>query len=176
MIVNKIGITLTDEIAFSTERINVNFSNYSSWHYRSTLDILTSLENVANELVLVQNAVFTDPVDTSAWFYLRWVLSNPAITKKQKDELLEALEQLQELEPDCKCTTLSVLCENLFFFKLCFVGIVMAKCWLAGNIILLDKEHVENHLQYYKDLIRLDPLRKGHYEDCLKIIKNKNVE
>ncbi|XP_044266716.1 geranylgeranyl transferase type-2 subunit alpha [Tribolium madens] len=152
LLVNKIGITLTDEIAFSTERINVNFSNYSSWHYRSTLQFLTDSESVAKELTLVQNAVFTDPIDTSAWFYLRWVLSNPNLKKTQKDELLGALEQLQELEPDCK-------------------WIVMAKCWLSGNIAVLDKEHVENNVHYYKELIKLDPLRRGHYEDCLKSVE-----
>lgn len=102
MIVNKIGITLSEEIAFSTERININFSNYSSWQYRSTLKILGCKE-ISDELNLVQSAVFTDPKDTSAWFYLKWILSHENISKIQRKELLESLEQLQELEPDCKC-------------------------------------------------------------------------
>lgn len=107
LIVNKIGITLSEEITFSTERININFSNYSSWQYRSTLKILDHVE-ISDELNLVQSAVFTDPIDTSAWFYLKWILSHENVTKKQREELLEALEQLQELEPDCKCKLCNV--------------------------------------------------------------------
>lgn len=90
------------EIKFSTERLNNNFSNYSSWHYRSTL-IQLDQQCIEEELELVKNAVFTDPADSSAWFYLKWVVTNPALSKETCQELLDTLEQLQELEPDCKC-------------------------------------------------------------------------
>ncbi|CAH1284744.1 unnamed protein product [Diabrotica balteata] len=106
LLVNKIGITLDHELKFSNERLNVNFSNYSSWHYRSTLRNLDK-DCVDFELDLVKSAVFTDPADSSAWFYLRWVLSNPSIKKLAKEELLDAFEQLEELEPDCKYINVS---------------------------------------------------------------------
>lgn len=93
---------MAEELTFSRDLLNNNFSNYSSWHYRSTLQKLNR-DNVGYELTLVQNAVFTDPADSSAWFYLRWVLSNPSIITERKHELLEALDQLEDLEPDCKC-------------------------------------------------------------------------
>lgn len=99
---NKIGISLTEELNFSERLLNNNFSNYSSWHYRSTLQKLNK-DNASYELSLVQNAVFTDPADSSAWFYLRWVLSNPSIITEKKQELLDAFVQLEELDPDCKC-------------------------------------------------------------------------
>lgn len=147
LLVNKIGITLSAELKFSEDRLNVNFSNYSSWHYRSKLRTLDE-SSVEGELSLVQSAVFTDPADSSAWFYLRWVLSNPALTKDKKQELLEALEQLQELEPDCK-------------------WILLAKCWLTGSLVLSDSEYVDKRAVYYKELIKLDPLRKGQYQQYL---------
>ena len=34
---NKANISPEDEFNFSTEKIKENFSNYSSWHYRSKL-------------------------------------------------------------------------------------------------------------------------------------------
>lgn len=80
----------------------MDFSNYSSWHYRSTL-LKLNKENLDSELTLVQNAVFTDPSDSSAWYYLRFVISNADMTKEQRENLIEALDQLLELEPDCKC-------------------------------------------------------------------------
>lgn len=153
LLINKIGITLPAELKFSTDRLNSNFSNYSSWHYRSTLRSLNE-DCIEEDLTLVQNAVFTDPADSSAWFYLRWVLSNPALNKYKRQELLDAFEQLQELEPDCK-------------------WILLAKCWLTGSLVLSDNEYVDRRIQYYKELIKLDPLRRGQYQHYLKMAERK---
>ncbi|XP_050466893.1 geranylgeranyl transferase type-2 subunit alpha [Cataglyphis hispanica] len=83
-IVQKAGISNEEEFEFSTTKILNNFSNYSSWHYRSrilykmfgtTLEEIPIIdEKYRQELDLVMNATFTDPNDTSAWFYQRWLL------------------------------------------------------------------------------------------------------
>lgn len=74
------------ELDFSFEKLSENFSNYSAWHYRTLLLPLLhpdrnspcaiTAKQYQKELEIVQNAVFTDPADQSAWFYLRWLLGN----------------------------------------------------------------------------------------------------
>ena len=93
------------------DRINNNFSNYSAWHYRSVHCAITRPSNYVfcrskllprvhqsqaglpeavhhAELELVQNAAFTDPDDSSAWFYHTWLLGSQG--EDRKPQLLYA--------------------------------------------------------------------------------------
>jgi geranylgeranyl transferase type-2 subunit alpha len=92
--------SLTDELEFTGVKINQNFSNYSAWHYRSsvlhqmhiqtttTTTTETEIETdegkekpfvlqevLEGEFALVKEAMFVDPHDQSAWLYHRWLLS-----------------------------------------------------------------------------------------------------
>lgn len=154
---------LENELQFSTNKITKNFSNYSSWHYRSELlpriypsssgDTLLDDQKLAEECNLIQNAIFTDPNDQSAWFYQRWLL----FTKKESDskensknsgflsvlnDELESCQQLRDLEPNNKWVILQV-CE------------LLRRIDSLGN-----KKEI---LQLVSQLTKVDPLRRGYY-------------
>lgn len=113
-VVEKAGVSAEKEFDFCTEKIETNFSNYSSWHYRSKLlpqlfphptndSRPISEEKLKEELVLVLNAAFTEPNDSSAWFYQRWLLGysqeefDIAVFKMTKDQILIAFSQAIDL-------------------------------------------------------------------------------
>ncbi|PKA63986.1 Protein farnesyltransferase/geranylgeranyltransferase type-1 subunit alpha [Apostasia shenzhenica] len=73
-----------EELKFTMDMIDTNFSNYSAWHNRSALlscmlstKVLGFDERakiLAEEYELVRQALFTDPSDQSGWFYHLWLL------------------------------------------------------------------------------------------------------
>ncbi|KAM7074396.1 geranylgeranyl transferase type-2 subunit alpha isoform 2-T2 [Ciconia maguari] len=76
------------ELAFAGALLSRDFSNFSAWHHRGRLLApartpasagggggTLPAQRLQTELELVQNAVFTDPNDQSAWVYLRCILS-----------------------------------------------------------------------------------------------------
>lgn len=66
------NIPAEDELAYSQEKIQENFSNYSAFHHRSTFLLKTSpslTEVLPREFTIVENAIFTEPDDQSAWWY-----------------------------------------------------------------------------------------------------------
>ncbi|GFU27923.1 geranylgeranyl transferase type-2 subunit alpha [Trichonephila clavipes] len=87
-VIKKCNVSCEEEFNYSTELIEENFSNYSAWHYRSTL--LPKLyfdaskgsikeDALLQEFELIKNAAFTDPDDQSAWFYHRFLLGRNKI-------------------------------------------------------------------------------------------------
>ncbi|KAK3518804.1 hypothetical protein QTP70_014890 [Hemibagrus guttatus] len=122
LVVKASRVSVEQELQFTDRLISSNFSNYSSWHYRSTLLPLLHPQPASDpesacqkhtsptaspqthghrvcekqllkEYELVQNAVFTDPNDQSAWFYYRWLLG-----RAEREELISCVYVSREGE------------------------------------------------------------------------------
>uniref|UniRef100_A0A671RF24 Geranylgeranyl transferase type-2 subunit alpha n=1 Tax=Sinocyclocheilus anshuiensis TaxID=1608454 RepID=A0A671RF24_9TELE len=98
VVVKESGVSVEQELQFTDHLIGSNFSNYSSWHYRSTLlpqlhpqPVPDSAPNAKYELA--HNAFFTDPNDQSAWFYYRWLLG-----RAEREEMISCVYVSREGE------------------------------------------------------------------------------
>jgi len=121
-VASKAGVPPCSELDFTREKIDENFSNYSAWHYRSKLLPLVhpgegnssiKEETIHAELDLVQNAAFTDPEDSSAWFYHTWLLGRAGEKTSIVFILLEnGLLTLSFTKPVKRCDILVMLEES----------------------------------------------------------------
>ncbi|ETI54114.1 hypothetical protein F443_03032 [Phytophthora nicotianae P1569] len=105
------GISQEDQLAFTTQKIEQNFSNYSALHHRSiTLPDPLTADVLFDEIGLVQQAVFTEPDDQSAWFYYRWLLTSMVELVESSAEdaagflksQVQWLDELLEMENEAK--------------------------------------------------------------------------
>lgn len=96
------------ELAYTTKKIEANFSNFSAWHQRSK--VLMSLwgegkvdEKLSKqaEFELVQNAMYTDPDDQSVWIYHAWLIGAGDDLALLRREIISIQELLDE-QPDSK--------------------------------------------------------------------------
>lgn len=72
------GVSREREIEFSTFKIEENFSNYSAFHHRSVYirqQLVPVAELIEQEMTIVENAIFTDPFDQSAFWYYQVPIS-----------------------------------------------------------------------------------------------------
>lgn len=95
---------IEQEWCFTLKKIESNFSNYSAFHYRSKLiplilpspgryDEVLALAKL--ELDIVQNAIFTEPDDQTAWWYHRFVVdwSDPSKHSMEDSSYLDFLRE-----------------------------------------------------------------------------------
>lgn len=186
----ELAINLT-EFAYTTSKINKNISNFSAWHNRTKImtlifemlknvpDTLSlSKENIdildlfsspyrmlMHELDLVKTGMYMDSDDTSVWLYLQWLLTDDLFVGAfdGKDSYLDLLksqlkdvQDLNDLEKEDSPTN----SDHIWCLKtIVFIKGLIKKAEDSDHP--LDDEIVAD----LNKLVRLDPLRKGHYLD-----------
>ncbi|KAE9394991.1 protein prenylyltransferase [Gymnopus androsaceus JB14] len=165
----------TSELAYTTRKIEANFSNFSAWHQRSK--VLLSLwskgeldpkNSREDEFDLVHDAMYTDPKDQSVWIYhplARWFRSAcflPLSIQNSRDiqgddkEILEReitiIQSLLDEEPDSKWCM-----ESLVHYK----SLLLRNHSLSANTSTLRRECIA----LLKQLREVDSGRKARYDE-----------
>ncbi|KAJ7929265.1 rab-protein geranylgeranyltransferase [Mycena leptocephala] len=151
----------TAELAFTTRKIESNFSNFSAWHQRSK--ILTSLwgsgkldysKSKEEEFELVRNAMYTDPNDQSVWIYHRWLMG-AGDDKDVLDREIAIIQELLNEQSDSKWCM-----ESLVHYK---------RLMLKKHPSSVDAASITNDCRRLLDELRvLDPARRRRYEEIEK--------
>ena len=111
----KAQVNVQDELKFTLGKIQQNFSNFSSWHYRTSLltssefsNSINFSEKWASEYELVENAIYTDPTDQSAWFYHKWLSSTNFGNNVMKRSKQTDMVKIQSFVVDLKSSFIGV--------------------------------------------------------------------
>lgn len=196
----------TNEIAFATEKIQENFSNYSAFHHRSVylkeiddngkLDATKTM--IENDLQIIENAIFTEPDDQSAWWYHHFLFTfvwdrivrllnehkpaeGKAIDEQTQDLILwlkgilvnqiAVVKSLLDLEEDCKWGMCALV--NLFQLAVQLHDLLKQKM-VGGDLFCADDSEVENYrterTTILQKLIEIDPSHSNRYKYLLQIV------
>ncbi|EFR03896.1 geranylgeranyl transferase type II alpha subunit [Nannizzia gypsea CBS 118893] len=166
-----------DELEYTMKMIGTNLSNFSAWHNRSKLILKVLDESAAdnikrkktldNELGLIHRALI-DPYDQSIWFYHQYLMSvcdielaphtmAPNLTTSDRlqylEQEIEAIEDILEDTNDCKWIYQALITYTLLVAK------------INNQVDDMQQQRVSIWLT---ELMRLDPLRKGRWDDLKK--------
>lgn len=155
-----------DEFAYTTEKINADFANFSAWYNRGQL-IPRYLEGKSDEdrksfllaeLEKIRHAIYTDPDIQSSWIYQRWLLTTDDIVPK-----LDSTERARQIENEIQ--SVSELAEAEPDNKWCVDQLVWLRVQLAKvNGDTLDpgaQQDIKDELLKLRDI---DPMRRKRYE------------
>ncbi|VEU19355.1 DEKNAAC100289 [Brettanomyces naardenensis] len=183
-----------EEFAFTTKMINKDISNFSAWHNRSDLvvklfanspeaseekeDSLRKYLEVFNrkskkdflelELNLFQNAIYTDPDDSSVWIYIRWLFGDYFLSDlsfKESVDIInrtyQVISELAQLEKEDNHGRDNQWClkTQVYLLKQLY------KVYKAEGTNDYPEDDARQFLEKRNRLIELDPMRARRYTD-----------
>ncbi|KAK7189206.1 hypothetical protein DPSP01_005403 [Paraphaeosphaeria sporulosa] len=164
------------EFDYTSNMVKSNLSNFSAWHHRSKIiprllnerdaDTEARRALLDSELALICEAINTDPFDQSIWFYHQYLMTtlspdcpsqdrivldlNNSDRQRYYENEMQYMREILEDEEDCKW-----IYEGLLF--------------LAGAYLEFDNGTkiftTADMRSWLEQLRRLDPLRRGRWED-----------
>lgn len=164
------------EFEYTSSMVKSNLSNFSAWHYRSK--IIPRLLNERNadeearralldsELALICEAINTDPFDQSIWFYHQYLMSTMSPDCPSEDRIVRDIDNGDRHHYyEHEMQYIRVILEDEEDCKWVYEGLL----YLAGAFMEVDKATkvftAEDMRLWLKELKRLDPLRRGRWED-----------
>ena len=156
------------EFAYSTERILKNFSNYSAFHHRTIYikamlaegQAVDELGLIKSELELIQQAIFTEPDDQTAWWYHQYLVAWAGRHPESLEEVLRGeVEGIRGLLEDGEST-----------YRWAILTLASLLSQLAG---LVKEEGERGELLgesrgLYEKLSEVDPDHKERYREILQ--------
>jgi geranylgeranyl transferase type-2 subunit alpha len=164
------------EFKYTTKMIKTNLSNFSAWHNRGQItpqllhargaDSAARRKLLDDELALICTAINTDPFDQSIWYYHQYLMSTLSPSCPQQSRIvldltnsdrqryyeheMEYIREILEDETDCKW-----IYEGLLHLAAAYLEVD------AGTraFTTLDMR------SWLGELKRLDPLRRGRWEE-----------
>ncbi|KDQ60631.1 hypothetical protein JAAARDRAFT_172668 [Jaapia argillacea MUCL 33604] len=148
----------TQELKYTTHKIESNFSNFSAWHQRSKiLPLIWEKEGKEREeemreleFDLVRNALYTDPNDQSAWLYHRWLIGphpDPILLTRE----ITSIQELLSEQPDSKWCM-----ESLVHYTLLLISLTPET----------EREEMKSECRrLLAELAGVDPCRKNRYQE-----------
>lgn len=163
-ILQLLGYKPKDELKFLEGLFEDNPSNYSAWHNRSfMLNKIKEHENIEDlikeEFDWCKQGFYTDPTDSAAWIYHRWLLSTPEGEKLNLiDEDKELCEELSEMAMEEE----SIKDRNA---QLKWPHLTQVLNAIELRKKKLSKKEYDEILEEFDLLINVDPKRENFYLD-----------
>jgi len=149
------------ELAYTTNKIESNFSNFSAWHQRSKVlslmwenGQLDEQRAKDEEFEFVKQAMYVDPNDQSAWIYHRWLIGsgdNKALVQRE----IAVIEELSLVEPGSKWCL-----ESLVYYKTLLMDLHTSQEATEERAVL-----TEQCLEILRKLEGIDPQRRRRYQE-----------